>query len=145
MTLEERLRAGATAEDLAAEFTQELNSAIAAINREKAIQDDAQLTADSWNHFVQSYFAVHKIPDGATLDDFKISSTTIIDLLNNAKTSFEYIDKYAKQLDSVLKATKDLGKSFKIDKPTRETTKPLNTSSFEDTMRDFFKALHIDF
>ena len=53
MTLEERLRAGETAEDLAAEFTQELNSAIAAINREKAIQDDAQLTADSQTHLVQ--------------------------------------------------------------------------------------------
>ena len=142
MTLEERLRHGEKPEDIAKEFANSLNAALAIINKEKDITNDAQLTADSWNHFVHSYFVVNNIPDGMTEDDFYIRSEDIVKLLDAFVKAVPVLDKYTKLMDDTEEALKKVQNKLKEDNYFKKTVDNTATS-FDKAMKDFFNKMHI--
>ena len=128
--IEKRLRAGESAEDIAKDFTTQLNAALAVINKEKDIQNDAQLTADSWNHFVQSFFAVNKIPKGFLIEDFMIKGNDIVKLLESFVKAVPALEKYSNTIEEL--------KKNNIDKKINTTV-----TEFDKTLKDFFKKFDI--
>ena len=142
MTIEERLRQGENPEDIAQEFIDSLNAALAIINKEKDITNDAQLTADSWNHFVHSYFVVNKLPDGMTEDDFYVRSEDIVKLLDAFVKAVPVLDRYTKIMNDTEETLKKVQDKLKEDNYFKKTVD--NTAiSFDKAMKDFFNKMHI--
>ena len=145
MTIEERLRHGEKAEDIAKEFTNSLNAALAVINKEKDIENDAQLTADSWNHFVHSYFVVNELPEGITETDFYIKREDLIKLLEAFVKAIPAFDKYAKMVNDTEETIKKIHSNIRNDDYLNKTLKVADNAvtSFDKTMKDFFNKMHI--
>lgn len=142
MTLEERLRHGERPEDIAKEFADSLNAALAIINKEKDITNDAQLTADSWNHFVHSYFVVNKLPEGMTENDFYVQAEDMVKLLDAFVKTIPALDKYTKLMNDTEETLKKVQNKLKNDNYFKETVD--NTAmSFDKAMKDFFNKMHI--
>jgi len=142
MTIEERLRQGETPEDIAEEFVNSLNAALAIINQEKDITNDAQLTADSWNHFVHSYFVVNKLPEGMTENDFYVQAEDIVKILDAFVKTIPALDKYAKLINDTEETLKKVQSKLKEDDYFKKTVDNTATS-FDKAMKDFFNKMHI--
>ena len=142
MTLEERLRHGERPEDIAKEFADSLNAALTIINKEKDITNDAQLTADSWNHFVHSYFMVNKLPEEMTENDFYVQAEDMVKLLDAFVKAIPTLDKYAKLMNDTEETLKKVQNKLKDDNYFKKTVDNTATS-FDKAMKDFFNKMHI--
>lgn len=70
--LEEMLRSGVSAEDIAQYFTKNLNEAIDSTKRDSKRAELYENLADSWNEVLRDWADNHEMPDGVDVDDLML-------------------------------------------------------------------------
>lgn len=82
------------AEKLANEFANQLNKELASRKNERLVREAAEEVANSWNDFVEEYFAHGEgVPDGTLIDDYVIDANSVIDLM---KAFLQLVPAFAK-------------------------------------------------
>ena len=71
--LENMLRSGVKAEDIAKYFTENLNNAIDATKRDSKRAELYENLADSWNEVLRDWADNHEMPDGVDIDDLTLT------------------------------------------------------------------------
>jgi hypothetical protein len=70
--LEEMLRSGVSAEDIAQYFTKNLNEAIDSTKRDSKRAELYENLADSWNEVLRDWADNHEMPDGVSIKDLEL-------------------------------------------------------------------------
>lgn len=97
--LEDMLRNGVSADEIAQAFTKNLNSAIDAV-KPTPLQEAAEETAKAWNHMVDLWLAEHDLPDFLDEDDdLYISGETALHLFEE---SMHFLAKIAPIWDMIV-------------------------------------------
>ena len=71
--LENMLRSGVSAEDIAQYFTENLNNAIDATKRDSKRAELYENLADSWNEVLRDWADNHEMPDGIDVDELMLN------------------------------------------------------------------------
>lgn len=71
--LENMLRSGVKAEDIAKYFTENLNNAIDATKRDSKRAELYENLADSWNEVLRDWADNHEMPDGIDVDELMLN------------------------------------------------------------------------
>ena len=110
--IEEFLRNGGTADQIAEAFTKQLNDAIAVVGHEKEIENKATLAAEAWNDFINIYFQDHKLPNGTDVFDYYIASTNVVELADTIVRITPFLVKYASVLANLSDGAEELSNKF---------------------------------
>lgn len=133
--LEDMLRSGVTADEIAQAFTKNLNSAIDAV-KPTPMQEAGEELAKAWNHMVDLYLEDNDVPSYVENDDLYVSAETATKLFEE---SMELLHKITPLWDLITQ----LGDNASIEQPKPAPVKN-NTDGideFDEVMRKFLNSL----
>lgn len=143
--LEEMLRSGVSAEDIAQYFTKNLNEAIDSTKRDSKRAELYENLADSWNEVLRDWADNHEMPDGVDVDDLMLDGQHAEEVMGqfmDLVTSLAPVYKaFADAADHLL-ANKEPERSKST--PVKKNTAPRGCQcekSFEDIPKDDFDTL----
>lgn len=133
--LEDMLRAGVTADEIAQAFTKNLNSAIDAV-KPTPMQEAGEELAKAWNHMVDLYLEDNDPPSYVEDDDLYVSAETATKLFEE---SMELLHKITPLWDLIAQ----LGD---VEEPKNAKPAPVKNNTdgideFDEVMRKFLNSL----
>jgi hypothetical protein len=142
--LEEMLRAGVSADEIAQAFTKNLNTAIDAV-KPTPMQEAGEDLAKAWNHMIDLWLEDNDVPsylDGE--DDLYISGDTAFKLFNEA---MGLIVKIGPIFDAIAALAEDDGTNPAPVKTETDVNLKNNKrddfDEFDDTMRSFLRSIGV--
>ena len=146
--LENMLRSGVKAEDIAKYFTENLNNAIDATKRDSKRAELYENLADSWNEVLRDWADNHEMPDGVDIDDLMLDGPHTEEVMGqfmDLVASLAPIYKaFANAADRLL-ANKEpeQPKSAPVKKSTvvKKDVEDFNTEDFDLLMRAFLDGI----
>lgn len=123
--VEKYLRDGGKPEDMMNAFADLMNKSLATIRREDKLKEANTNLMKAWNEYMAEYFATHELPNGYTLDDWKMNEYEMDAVM---KRVIEILPVLAQYSDFVKTTTKKIEKS-------------VNNS--RDVISDFFNKFDI--
>lgn len=136
--IEEYLRSGGTAEEIAEAFTTELNKVISTLSHEKEIQDKAVIAANAWNEFINIYVKDHPLPNNIDVYDFYVGPSSMIELAETIVKLTPFIVKYASVLENISDGAEDLSNKFQ-----NKISENLNDFDFKNVIDTFLGKANI--
>lgn len=139
--LEDMLRAGVTADEIAQAFTKNLNSAIDAV-KPTPMQEAGEELAKAWNHMVDLYLEENDAPSYVEDDDLYVSAETATKLFEE---SMELLHKITPLWD-LISQLGDLEHDELIEEPKNAKPAPVKNNTdgideFDEVMRKFLNSL----
>lgn len=129
--VEEFLRSGGSAEEIAQAFADKLNAVLTRIEEEKAVGEKSHKVTEIWNDFVDAYFAVNTLPENTANKDFYLTDEDIMKLIETFVQIVPMIVKYGSAIENFTTSAEKV-LNTKIDK-----------NAFSETMDNFFRKLNI--
>lgn len=129
--VEEFLRNGGSAEEIAQAFADKLNAVLTRMEEEKAVGEKSHKVAEIWNDFVDAYFTVNKLPETTANSDFYMTDTDVMKLIESFVQLVPMIVKYGSVIEKFATSAEKIIDT-KIDK-----------NAFSETMDNFFRKLNI--
>ena len=130
--LEDMLRSGITADEIAQAFTKNLNSAIDAV-KPTPMQEAGEELAKAWNHMVDLYLEDNDPPSYVENDDLYVSAETATKLFEE---SMELLHKITPLWDLIAQ----LG-DIEQPKPAPVKNNTDGIDEFDEVMRKFLNSL----
>lgn len=138
--LEEMLRNGVSADEIAQAFTKNLNDAIDAA-KPTPMQEAGEELAKAWNHMIDLWLEDNKIPSYLDdEDDLYISGDTASKLFNDA---MDLIVKIGPIFDAIASIADEGTKPAPVKTETNVKTKRDDFDEFDDTMRSFLRSIGV--
>ena len=143
--LEEMLRSGVSAEDIAQYFTKNLNEAIDSTKRDSKRAELYENLADSWNEVLHDWADNHEMPDGVDIDDLTLDGQHAEEVVG------QFMDLVA-SLAPIYKAFADVADHLLANKapepaPVKKSTGTVNVDNkddFDALMRVFLDSIGAD-
>lgn len=130
--LEDMLRAGVKAEEIAQYFTKNLNEAIDKVHKDNRKQELAENLAVAWNGMIDLWLETHKLPEGFERDDAMIDPPTVIRIFD------EMMDTFCNVAD----LTNVLVKAFDaVPLKDEKNPAPVKNNTDDENVLDSFEAL----
>lgn len=139
--IEDLLRSGVSADEIAQAFTKNLNDAIVEAAKPTRHDELADALADAWNDFVEFWAEDHDVPDGFDLDDLLITGETAGELFDR---SMELLVKTAPLFNALAGLLDEEDKTPPVKNNTVVKTqddKNLNKDDFDLLMRSFLDSI----
>ena len=143
--LEEMLRSGVKAEDIAQYFTKNLNEAIDSTKRDSKRAELYENLAKSWNEVLRDWADNHEMPDCIDIDDLMLDGQHAEEVMG------QFMDLVA-SLAPIYKAFADAADRLLANKvpepaPVKKNTSTVNIDNKEDfdaLMRVFLDSIGVD-
>lgn len=145
--LEEMLRSGVSAEDIAQYFTKNLNEAIDSTKRDSKRAELYENLADSWNEVLRDWADNHEMPNGVDFDDLMLDGPHAEEVMG------QFMDLVA-SLAPIYKAFADAADHLLANKtpepkpaPVKKSTGTVNVDNkddFDALMRVFLDSIGAD-
>ena len=130
--LEDMLRSGVTADEIAQAFTKNLNSAIDAV-KPTPMQEAGEELAKAWNHMVDLYLEDNDAPSYVENDDLYVSAETATKLFED---SIALLHKITPLWDLIAQLGED-----EQPKPAPVKNNTDGIDEFDEVMRKFLNSL----
>lgn len=139
--LEDMLRSGVTADEIAQAFTKNLNSAIDAV-KPTPMQEAGEELAKAWNHMVDLYLEENDAPSYVDDDDLYVSAETATKLFEESMALLHKIT----PLWDLISQLGDLEHDELIEEPKNAKPAPVKNNTdgideFDEVMRKFLNSL----
>ena len=132
--LEEMLRSGVSAEDIAQYFTKNLNEAIDSTKRDSKRAELYENLADSWNEVLRDWADNHEMPDGVEINDLMLDGQHAEEIMG------QFMDLVA-SLAPIYKAFADAADHLLANKEPKSAPVKKNTGTVNIDNKDDFDAL----
>ena len=80
--LEAMLRSGKSVDEIASQFTNNLNKAVENTSKMTRKRELCEVIADAWNEYIDLWLLTNRLPRGVALDDIKLDYENIEEVLD---------------------------------------------------------------
>jgi len=141
--LEEMLRNGVTADEIAVAFTKNLNEAIDVAKRSNKRAQLFEDLANSWNAVVTDWCETSTLPDGIDKEDIIMTPAHAEELFTQIMELVAKLAPLCKAFEELAEAITPEEKPAPVQKNTaaKEKNENLNTEDFDLLMRSFLDSI----